>query len=160
MRLPAAGRARQRRGRREADRGMTMVEFAFFTPMLFIVLMATVQFAVYLFAKQTAQAAVRAGDRVAREEAATQGCLSDGASWRSDAADTVTQRAVGIGGRLLTFTPADITTSATPDATVQAACQASVTVSFDAGVPRFLPWMPDRVHVTATGPVEQFVVHP
>jgi Flp pilus assembly protein TadG len=139
---------------------MTVVEYAFFTPMLFIVLMATVQFAVYLFAKQTAQAAVRAGDRIAREEAATQGCLSADASWRTDAADTVTQRAVGIGGKLLTFTANDITTSAAPDDSVQAACQASVTVSFDAGVPHFLPWMPDRISVTATGPVEQFVEHP
>ncbi|WP_194891693.1 TadE family protein [Catenulispora pinisilvae] len=139
---------------------MTAVEFAFLTPMVFIVLMATVQFAVYLFAKQAAQSAARAGDRVARAEAATMGCFSANAPWQGDAQAAVAARATGISGKLLTFTTADITTTATPDNTVQAACPASVTVSFDAGVPQFLPWMPKRVHVTATGPVEQFVRHP
>jgi Flp pilus assembly protein TadG len=139
---------------------MTAVEFAFLTPMVFIVLMATVQFAVYLFAKQAAQSAVRAGDHTARAEAGTADCLSANAAWRGAALNEVTQRATDISGKLLTFTAADITTSAAPDDTVQGVCPATVTVSFDAGVPVFLPWMPSRVHVTATGPVEQFVRHP
>jgi Flp pilus assembly protein TadG len=139
---------------------MTAVEFAFLTPMVFIVLMATVQFAVYLFAEQAAQSAVRAGDRKAREEAAGLGCLSANALWQADAQQAVSDRATGISGKLLTFTPADITTSATPDYSIQAACPATVTVTFDAGVPEFLPWMPKRLHVTASGPVEQFVSHP
>ena len=140
---------------------MTAVEFAFLTPMIFIVLMATVQFSVYLFAKQAAQAAVRAGDRMARAQAATADCLSANAAWRGQAQAEVASRATGISGKLLTFDPAtDITTSAAPDDTVQGVCPATVTVSFDAGVPVFLPWMPSRVRVTASGPVEQFVRHP
>ena len=31
---------------------------------------------------------------------------------------------------------------------------------FQAEVPRILPWAPKTVHVTASGPVEQFVSHP
>lgn len=139
---------------------MTAVEFAILTPMVFIVLMATVQFSIYLFAKQAAQSAVRAGDRTARAEAASLGCMSANAQWQADARQTVSDRATNISGKLLTFTAAsDITTVAVPDSTVQAGCPASVTVTFDAGVPEFLPWMPKRLHVTATGPVEQFVRH-
>ena len=157
----AADGAKKLRRRSVADdRGMTAVEFAFLTPMFFIVLMATVQFAVYLFAKQAAQSAARAGERVARAEAATMGCMSPKAAWQGDAQAAVASRATDISGSLLTFTAADdITTSAVPDHTVQADCPASVTVSFDAGVPHFLPWMPTRVHVTVSGPVEQFVRH-
>lgn len=142
------------------DRGMTAVEFAFLTPMVFIVLMATVQFAIYLFAKQAAQSAARAGDRVARAEAADQGCMAADASWKTDAAAAVTQRASDISGTLLTIGAGDISTTASPDYTVAANCQATVTVTLTAGVPQFLPWMPSQVKVVASGPVEQFVRHP
>src|SRR5258708_5355386 len=117
LKQPSAADGAKPRRRRSAadDRGMTAVEFAFLTPMVFLVLMATVQFAVYLFAKQAAQSAVRAGDRMARAEAATMGCLSANALWQVDAQKAVSQRATDISGTLLAFTPADITTSATPD---------------------------------------------
>ena len=51
------------------DRGMTAIEFVVLTPLLFLLLMLTVQFALYLFAKQAATAAVQDGARTAREEA-------------------------------------------------------------------------------------------
>jgi len=142
------------------DRGMTAVEFVFLTPVVFMIMMATVQFSMYLFAKQAAQSAARAGDRVARAEAAELGCMSAGARWQTDAHDTAANRAKAIGGSLLTFGAGDITTTASPDYSVAAGCQATVTVDFQATVPRILPWMSTTVHVTATGPVEQFVRHP
>lgn len=139
---------------------MTAVEFVFLTPVVFMIMMATVQFSIYLFAKQAAQSAVREGDRVARQEAGGADCMSPNAKWRADAQQRTSDRAAGISGSLLTFNASsDITTTATPDSTVAAACQATVTVDFQAKVPAILPWMPTTVHVTASGPVEQFVRH-
>lgn len=140
---------------------MTAVEFVFLTPLVFLLLMATVQFAIYLYAKQAAQDAVRAGAAKAREEAASPivGCMGSEA-WRTDAQVEVTNRASAIAGTLLTIPSGGVKVDDVPDNSIQGACQFTVTVSLDAGVPKFLPWAPSVVHVVASGPVEQFVRHP
>lgn len=142
------------------DRGMTAVEFVFLTPVIFFILMATVQFAIYLYAKEAAQSAVRAGAAKAREEAAAFGCMSANASWQTDAQTEVTNRAQANSGTLLTIASGGVVAAAQPDSSVQGDCAATVTVTLDAGVPHFLPWSPSKVHVVASGPVEQFVRHP
>lgn len=139
---------------------MTAIEFVFLTPVVFMIMMATVQFSMYLFAKQAAQSAARAGDHMARAEASDLGCMAANAPWQTDAQTVVAKRAHDIGGSLLTFSTSDITATATPDYSIAAKCQATVTVDFQAEVPRILPWAPKTVHVTASGPVEQFVSHP
>ena len=82
------------RGKRSLrdDRGMTAVEFVVLTPLLFLLLMLTVQFALYLFAKQAATAAVQDGARTAREEAASSGrtCQDASAPWQQDAVKAAT----------------------------------------------------------------------
>src|SRR4051794_24851386 len=91
------------RGKRSLrdDRGMTAIEFVVLTPLLFLILMLTVQFALYLFAKQAATAAVQDGARVAREEAASKGCASASGTWAQDAATAATDRAQALSGQLV-----------------------------------------------------------
>src|SRR5512139_1719857 len=120
-RLRADGGGRRRAGRRlraSDDSGMTAVEFVVLTPLMFIILMLTVQFAMYFFAKQAAQSAVQSGARKAREEAA-KGCTGQvavdpvnwqsGLPWQQDAGTETTTRAQSLGGRLLTIDPCGVT---------------------------------------------------
>lgn len=74
--MPARGSAPRRfaASRRAAakgsgDSGMTAIEFVFLTPILFFMIFATVQFALYFFADHVAQAAAQAGARKARATA-------------------------------------------------------------------------------------------
>jgi Flp pilus assembly protein TadG len=137
---------------------MTAVEFVILTPIMFLFLMLMVQFAIYLFAKQAAQAAVQAGGRVAREEAASKGCDHAGAIWHKDAEDAAVARAGALGGQLLTSLSA---TSVNGPLIPGPACVlGSVTVNLQATVPAVFPFMTMTVNVTSTGPVEQFVPHP
>src|SRR6266436_966955 len=59
------------RGRRDADResGVSAIEFVLLTPLLFFLIFATVQFAMYFFARHVAIASAQEGARVARAEA-------------------------------------------------------------------------------------------
>ena len=56
-------RADRASGRRTSDSGMTAIEFVVLTPVLFFMIFATVQFALYFFADHVAQAAAQAGAR-------------------------------------------------------------------------------------------------
>src|SRR5689334_18907383 len=51
------------------DSGMSAIEFVLLTPVLFFMIVATVQFALYFFADHVAQAAAQAGARKARATA-------------------------------------------------------------------------------------------
>jgi hypothetical protein len=156
---------------------MTAIEFVILTPMMFLILMLTVQFAMYLFAKQAAQAAVQAGARKAREEAAADGCTgagnqvdkvnwSSGLPWQQDAGNEVTIRAAAVGGRLLTIDSTSpgggITVDGTynPNPNVTVKCQISVvTVTLTADPPSIVPFWQPQIHVQSGGPLEQGVVH-
>lgn len=72
--------ALRRRGRRprqierrlgERDRGSSAVELAILAPLLIMMTMLIIQFAIWFDARHAALAAAQAGDRIAREEAAT-----------------------------------------------------------------------------------------
>ncbi|GAA2005110.1 TadE/TadG family type IV pilus assembly protein [Catenulispora subtropica] len=141
------------------DRGMTAVEFVVLTPLLFLVLMLTVQFALYLFAKQAATAAVQSGARTAREEAASKGCESATGTWSQDAVTAATDRARDLGGQLV-LKPV-VTTAYTVDPLLDADCRISlVTVALHSQVPSVFPGFGMTIDVHAGGPLEQPVRHP
>jgi hypothetical protein len=141
------------------DRGMTAVEFVLLTPLLFLLLMLTVQFALYLFAKQAATAAVQNGARTAREEAAAKGCDQPTAAWPQDAVAAVTSRAQDLGGQLV-LNPA-VKTGFTTDPQLNADCKiALVTVRLHSEVPSVFPGFGLTIDVHAGGPLEQPVRHP
>jgi Flp pilus assembly protein TadG len=152
------------RGKRSLrdDRGMTAIEFVILTPLLFLLLMLTVQFALYLFAKQAATAAVQDGARTAREEAASKGCTDTTeatGSWQQDAVTAAVSRAQALGGQLI-LKPA-VTTGFTMDPALNADCKISlVRVDLHSAVPSVFPGWTPTIDVHAGGPLEQPVRHP
>jgi Flp pilus assembly protein TadG len=153
-----------RRLRANDDRGMSAVEFVVLTPIMFLLLMLTVQFAIYMFARQAAQSAVHAGGRVAREEAASKGCDSPQAQWIGDAEQAVVDRATNIGRNLIDSTPAPVlgtsSTKVPAGALTTGKCVLdTVTVTYHAWVPTIVPGMHLQVDVVSSGPIEQPVVH-
>jgi len=155
--------SRSRRSLRD-DRGMTAIEFVILTPLLFLLLMLTVQFALYLFAKQAATAAVQGGARMAREEAAkdpaaARNCDSPSAAWQQDAVNTAVQQAQTLAGQLVLGPTAN--TSFTTDPNLNADCKiALVTVRLHANVLSVFPGFSLPIDVQAGGPLEQPVRHP
>ncbi|MFD0630737.1 TadE/TadG family type IV pilus assembly protein [Catenulispora yoronensis] len=146
-------------GRLRDDRGMTAIEFVLLTPLLFLLLMLTVQFALYLFAKQAATAAVQNGARTAREEAAANGCEQATAAWPQHAIEAVTGRAKDLGGQLV-VDPV-VKTAFTLDPQLNADCKISlVTVSLHSNVPSVFPGFGLTIDVHSGGPLEQPVRHP
>lgn len=155
-------RSRSRRSLRD-DRGMTAIEFVILTPMMFLLLMLTVQFALYLFAKQAATAAVQEGARTARDEAAAgtlpQDCDAPTATWQQDAMRIAVQQSQILGGQLLLKPTA--TASFTADPNLNADCKISlVRVDLHSNVPSVFPGFGLAIDVHAGGPVEQPVRHP
>jgi Flp pilus assembly protein TadG len=141
------------------DRGMTAIEFVILTPLLFLLLMLTVQFALYLFAKQAATAAVQDGARTAREEAASKGCDSTTGTWQQDAVAAAVSRAQALGGQLI-LNPA-VTTGFTTDPNLNADCRISlVRVDLHSKVVSVFPGFGLTIDVHAGGPLEQPVRHP
>jgi Flp pilus assembly protein TadG len=150
--------SRSRRSLRD-DSGMTAVEFVILTPLLFLLLMLTVQFALYLFARQAATAAVQGGARTAREEAASRGCASPTNTWQQDAVKTAVDRAQALGGQLV-LNPV-VKTTVTMDPTLNADCRISlVRVDLHSNVPSVFPGFGLTIDVHAGGPLEQPVRHP
>ena len=149
------------RGRRSLrdDRGMTAVEFVVLTPLLFLLLMLTVQFALFLFAKQAANSAVQDGARTAREEAASKGCDSTSGTWQQDAVAAATSRARDLGGQLILNPAVKTTFTMNPD--LNADCKISlVDVALHSNVPSVFPGFGLTIDVHAGGPLEQPVRHP
>lgn len=138
---------------------MTAIEFVVLTPIMFTALMLTVQFVIFMFAKEAAQAAVRDGGRVAREQAGMRGTCPD---WVGLANAAVHTRATSLGGSLLDVSK-PVTTASTPDPAVGdlGACRLStVSVEYVSAIPTIIPFMaPLTVDVVSDGPVEQFVQH-
>jgi Flp pilus assembly protein TadG len=138
------GRARGDRGSggRTSDSGMTAIEFVLLTPVLFFMIFATVQFALYFFADHVAQAAAQAGARKARAEAD-----ENPGGWRGKATSTADQYIRQLGPQLLMG----------PDVTPVQPAQNTVGVQVEADVPTVFPGMKFRVHARSQGPVERFV---
>lgn len=143
------------RRRRDADResGVSAIEFVLLTPLLFFLIFATVQFALYFFARHVAIAAAQEGARVARAEAANP---AEATTWRGDA---VAEAKVWINRLAPSLLPDALvplpTQSGTPGANGW-----TVSVSVTATVPSLFPWANLTVTETSTGPVEQFIPDP
>jgi Flp pilus assembly protein TadG len=127
--------------RRLGDSGTSAVELAVLAPLLLFATLLIVQFALWFDARHAALAAAQAGDRIARQEAASN------PAWQSDAMTQATSYYNALGTRLLT------SVQVPPPALDRAANQVTVTVRGKlAGV---LPWHM-TIAATAGGPVECF----
>ncbi|MDQ0776605.1 Flp pilus assembly protein TadG [Streptomyces aurantiacus] len=124
------------------DSGMTAIEFVLLTPVLFFMIFATVQFALYFFADHVAQAAAQAGARKARATADE----SPGA-WRGDARDVVESYIAQLGPQLVLG----------PDVKTVQPAPNTVGVEITAKVPSVFPGLDLTVHAQSVGPVERFV---
>ncbi|MYS94979.1 TadE family protein [Streptomyces chartreusis] len=137
-RVRAARRAAAARG----DSGMTAIEFVLLTPVLFFMIFATVQFALYFFADHVAQAAAQAGARKARATADEQP-----GAWRGEAQDVVDSYIRQLGPQLVLA----------PDVKMLQPDQNTVGVEIAARVPTVFPGLDLTVHAQSAGPVERFV---
>lgn len=121
---------------------MTAIEFVILTPVLFFMIFATVQFALYFFADHVAQAAAQAGARKARAEA------DQNPGWQSEATGTARSYVDQLGPRLLVD----------PAITAIGPSGESVGVRVTARVPQVFPWLDVfTVDEVSQGPVERFV---
>ncbi|WP_409470311.1 TadE family protein [Streptomyces sp. HC307] len=137
-RVEAARKAAATRG----DSGMTAIEFVLLTPVLFFMIFATVQFALYFFADHVAQAAAQAGARKARATADAQP-----GGWRGEAQDVVDSYISQLGPQLVL----------SPDVTMLQPEANTVGVEITAQVPTVFPGLDLTVHAQSVGPVERFV---
>jgi Flp pilus assembly protein TadG len=133
-----------RRGDRDAESGVSAIEFVLYTPLLFLMLFATVQFGMYFFARHVAIAAAQESDRVARAEAD-----QSQFNWSADAQ---TKGSAWID----TLAPSLLTGSSVVP------CQTfgppwTVTVRVTATVPAIVPGMSMKVTESSTGVVEQYI---
>lgn len=136
------------RRRRDADResGVSAIEFVFLTPFLFFLIFATIQFAMYFFARHVAIAAAQEGDRVARAEAA-----DPAENWSVDAKTKSNAWINQLAPSLLSG--ANVATRSD----FPGAAKWTVTVTVTARVPSLFPGVNLTVTELSTGPVEQFI---
>ncbi|MFJ6729865.1 TadE family protein [Streptomyces sp. NPDC091281] len=121
---------------------MSAIEFVFLTPVLFFMIFATVQFALYFFADHVAQAAAQAGARKARAMA-----HENPGGWRGAAGEVVDSYIAQLGPQLV-LAPDVRPVQPEPD---------TVGVEITARVPTVFPGLDLTVHARSVGPVERFV---
>ncbi len=151
------GGARRRRdaAREGRERGVSAIEFVFLTPVLFFLIFATVQFAMYFYARHVAIAAAQEGARVARAEAA-----NPAENWSADAKAKAVAWVNQLAPSLLDGTCANKPTTAcvnTATSGVPGRSGWTVSVTVTATVPSLIPGVSMKVSQTSTGPVEQFI---
>ncbi len=135
-------RRRRELAAKRGDSGMTAIEFVLLTPVLFFMIFATVQFALYFFADHVAQAAAQAGARKARATA-----HDEPGAWRGKAGDVVDDYISQLGPNLVL----------SPDVAMVQPEQNTVGVEITARVPSVFPGLDLTVHAQSVGPVERFV---
>ncbi|QKW08476.1 pilus assembly protein [Streptomyces sp. NA04227] len=121
---------------------MSAIEFVLLTPILFFMIFATVQFALYLFADHIAQAAAQAGARKARATAD-----AEPGAWRGKAREVVDDYIEQLGPKLVLG----------PDVDMLQPEQNTVGVEITAKIPSVFPGLDLTVHAQSSGPVERFV---
>ncbi|MCX4907967.1 TadE family protein [Streptomyces sp. NBC_00878] len=121
---------------------MTAIEFVLLTPVLFFMIFATVQFALYFFADHVAQAAAQAGARKARATADERP-----GAWRGEARNVVDSYIAQLGPQLVL----------SPDVEMLQPEQNTVGVEITAKVPSVFPGLDLTVQAQSVGPVERFV---
>ncbi|WP_405938223.1 pilus assembly protein [Streptomyces sp. NBC_00726] len=141
-RLRAAVRRRVDAASGRGDSGATAIEFVFLTPLLFFMIFATVQFALYSFADHVAQAAAQAGAREARAQAD-----EDPGGWQA--------KGRAVAGRYIQQLGPQLVLS--PDVRAYQPDAATVGVEITARVPSVFPGLDLTIHAQSQGPVERFV---
>ncbi|MFD9356762.1 TadE family protein [Streptomyces sp. NPDC060031] len=121
---------------------MTAIEFVFLTPLLFFMIFAAVQFAMYSFADQVAQAAAQAGAREARATAD-----ANPAGWRGKARESVDSYIQQLGPQLVLGT----------EVVIDQPAPNTVRVEVTAHAPSIVPGLHLTIHAQSSGPVERFV---
>jgi Flp pilus assembly protein TadG len=129
------------------DDGVSTIEFVLLTPVLFFFVFASVQFALYFYARHVAVSAAQAGARVARAEAADRP-----QDFQRAAVAKVRSQVAQLGSGLLLDPRATATYRAGG-----ALSQDVVRVEVDGDVPHIFPGLEFHVTVASEGPVEQFV---
>lgn len=124
------------------ESGLTAIEFVLLTPVLFFMIFATVQFALYFFADHVAQAAAQAGARKARATAD-----QNPGGWRGEARDVADTYISQLGPQLVLG----------PDVKTIQPEQTTVGVEITAQIPTVFPGLDLTVHARSAGPVERFV---
>jgi Flp pilus assembly protein TadG len=141
------GGARTRK-RRDAERGVSAIEFVMLTPLAFFMILMTVQFALYMFSRHVAIAAAQEGARVARDEYATEPT----GVWTSDAKAKATTWVTQLGPSLGMPSGPLAKAVGTVDGVE------NVQVVVQVSVPSIIPWTSNfTVTESSQGPVEQFV---
>jgi Flp pilus assembly protein TadG len=130
---------------RDAESGVSAIEFVLYTPLLFLLLIGTVQFGMFFFARHVAIAAAQEADRTARAEAADPGAYN----WEADATATGNQWIKTLAPNLLTGS------QVCPYQTVGRQWTVSVVVT--GKVPEVAWGLSMSVKETSTGVVEQFI---
>lgn len=121
---------------------MTAIEFVVLTPLLFFMIFASVQFALYSFADHVAQAAAQAGARKARATAD-----EHPGEWRGAARTVADDYIDQLGPQLVLG----------PDVQLVQPRANTVGVEITATVPTVFPGLDLTVHAQSVGPVERFV---
>lgn len=153
------GGVRRRRDavRENRESGVSAIEFVFLTPVLFFLIFATVQFAMYFFARHVAIAAAQEGARVARAEA---GNPAEAGVWSNDAKAKAVAWINQLAPSLLENNCANDPTTAcvgTDSIGAPGTNGWTVSVTVTANVPSLIPGVQMSVTETSAGPVEQFI---
>jgi Flp pilus assembly protein TadG len=124
----------------EPDRGSSAVELAILAPALIMMTMLIIQFAIWFDARHAALAAAQAGDRIAREEAASN------PAWAADAQTEANNYFHALDTSVITLI-------GMPTATRMGGNEVAVTVTgkLNGVIP-----IPMTISVTVSGPVECF----
>jgi Flp pilus assembly protein TadG len=140
----------KRRRERGTDResGVTVVEFVLLTPILFLLMFATIEFGLVLYARHAAVAAAQEGARTAREERYTN---PDG--WKQDTKNVTTRWVTSLVGKLVDGGVVNATPTQQGSLTASRFPGAGVTLKFN--VVTIVPWQ-FTVHAESSGPVECF----
>lgn len=126
---------------RRGESGMSAIEFVVLTPVLFFMIFATVQFALYFFADHVAQAAAQAGAREARANA------HDDPGWRGQALSKAQTYIHQLGPQLVLD----------PEVSAVRPREDAVGVRVTSRIPTVFPGLDLSVHAVSVGPVERFV---
>ena len=137
---------RPRRGPADGELGASAIELAMLTPLLIVVILLTIQFALLYHARHVALAAAQAGARIARASAATN------PNWREPARRKSFDYIRAIGPNLLERP------SAVPLARSDAAGNpVEVGMEVQGAAVRLLPFLTLQVAERSEGAVERFV---
>jgi Flp pilus assembly protein TadG len=140
----ACERLKSRRVELSDDRGVSAIELAIFGPILLIIIMLIIQWALWFEARQVALDAAQAGAQYAREYAGAQQ-----SGWASQAAGQATTFYDKLGTSIIKGFHVGVNPpGGNPN-------QVSVTVT--GTIPTLIPWFPPlTVHETSGGDVECF----